>query len=52
VASWPKLQWVNAAVRPDVSHITTSSVSSASVLSVTVSVSRSSVRLRRSQAAS
>jgi hypothetical protein len=52
VASWPKLQCVRAAVRPDVSRITRSSVAIASVLNWPVSMGRSSMRTRLARAAS
>jgi len=52
VASWPKLQCVNAAVRPDVLRMARSSSSTTIVLRSTVSVVRSSMRARRVRAAS
>ncbi len=51
VASWPKLQCVRAAVRPDVSRSARSS-STASVLNSPVTIVRSSIRWRRARAAS
>src|SRR5262245_22069008 len=51
VASWPKLQCVRVAVRPDVSRNAMSS-STASVLKSPVSMVRSSIRWRRARAAS
>src|SRR5437868_11463904 len=51
VASWPKLQGVKVAVRPDVSRSARSS-STASVLNSPVSMVRSSIRWRRARAAS
>ena len=51
-ASCSKLQFVRAAWRPDVSRSASASDATASVLSATVSMVRSSVRRRRARAAS